>query len=148
MAVAASLSVSEHDHVALAATLEAMNLALESRAPDLGGRAAALREAFLEHFGDEEELLFPALLGLRPALAYDLDHLRASHDALCGLAVRIAELANRAGEPQADIRLREFSARLNRAYREHARTELELLRKVAAELSPAETEVLEVALRP
>jgi Hemerythrin HHE cation binding domain len=148
MAVAASLSVSEHDHVALAATLEAMNRALENSSPDLGAQAAALREAFLEHFGDEEELLFPALLGLRPGLAYELDHLRASHDALCGLAVRIAELANRAGEAQADLRLREFAARLNRAYKEHARSELDLLRKVALELSPAETEVLEHALRP
>jgi hypothetical protein len=128
-----------HEHASMSDALDALHRARRAGADAeaLVEHAERLRDEFLDHFGDEEEHLFPALAELVPKSSAELDELRQSHDALCGLAVRIAGSAGGSGA-QLDALLE----RLDVAYREHARREVEVLRATLEALSPAQREAL------
>lgn len=123
----------DHDHASLSDALESLVAARRAGAegPDLVEHAERLRDEFLDHFGDEEEHLFPELAKLVPSAAPELDELQKAHDTLCGLAVRIA-VATETSPTQIDALLE----RLDAAYRQHARREIEVLRGNLGKLSP------------
>ena len=127
-----------HEHAAMSEALEALLHARRCGAPILE-HAELLRDEFLDHFGDEEEHLFPALAALVPQASVELDELRQSHDGLCGLAVRIAGSARAHGS---GAQLDALILRLDVAYTEHARREIEVLRKTLELLSPDQREAL------
>ena len=128
-----------HEHASMSDALDGLHRARRAGADGeaLVEHAERLRDEFLDHFGDEEEHLFPALAELLPKASAELDELRQSHDALCGLAVRIAGSAGGSGA-QLDALLE----RLDVAYREHARREVEVLRSTLEALTPAQREAL------
>lgn len=130
-----------HDHASMSDALEALHEARRAGADAavLVDHAERLRDEFLDHFGDEEEHLFPALAQLVPAAGAQLDELRQSHDALCGLAVRIAGSATTHGS---SAQLDALLERLGSAYREHARREVEVLRGTLEALTPEQRESL------
>jgi hemerythrin len=130
-----------HDHASMSDALEALHRARRAGADaeSLVEHAERLRDEFLDHFGDEEEHLFPALAELVPKASAELDELRQSHDALCGLAVRIAGSATAHGS---GAQLDALLERLDVAYREHARREVEVLRATLEALTPAQREAL------
>lgn len=128
-----------HEHASMSDALEALHEARRAGADaeSLVEHAERLRDEFLDHFGDEEEHLFPALAALVPKASAELDELRQSHDALCGLAVRIAGSASTHGS-----QLDALIERLEIAYREHARREVEVLRATLEALTPDQREAL------
>lgn len=129
----------DHDHASLSEALDAL---IEARragatAETLGVHAERLRDEFLDHFGDEEEHLFPELAKLLPSTEPELDELRDAHDALCGLAVRIASMSEEPNvDTGGDTQLDALISRLDAAYRKHARREIDVLRGAFAQLSP------------
>ena len=130
-----------HEHASMSGALDALHQARRAGAGAevLVLHAERLRDEFLDHFGDEEEHLFPALAELVPKASADLDELRQSHDALCGLAVRIAGSASAHGS---NAQLDALIERLEAAYREHARREVEVLRATLEALTPDQREAL------
>jgi iron-sulfur cluster repair protein YtfE (RIC family) len=134
----------EHDHAALTDALDALVEAKRSGADaqTIVEHAETLRDEFLDHFGDEEEHLFPELARLVPSASSELDELQQGHDGLCGLAVRIAVAAETA-PAQVDALIE----RLESAYRMHARREIEVLRAAFAKLEPATRAELIARLR-
>lgn len=128
-----------HEHASMSDALDALHGARRAGADAdaLVEHAERLRDEFLDHFGDEEEHLFPALAELLPTAGAELDELRQSHDALCGLAVRIAGAASGGG-----VQLDALLQRLDAGYREHARREVEVLRATLETLSPEQRETL------
>jgi len=130
-----------HEHASMSDALDGLHRARRSGADAeaLVEHAERLRDEFLDHFGDEEEHLFPSLAELVPKASAELDALRQSHDALCGLAVRIAGSASAHGS---GAQLDALIERLDVAYREHARHEVEVLRAILEALSPAQREAL------
>lgn len=134
----------DHDHASLSDALEGLVAARRAGAegPELVEHAERLRDELLDHFGDEEEHLFPALAKLVPSAAADLDELQRAHDGLCGLAVRIA-VATETSPTQIDAMVE----RLDAAYRQHARREIEVLRAHLGKLSPQQRADLLAVLR-
>lgn len=123
----------DHDHASLSDALEALISARRAGAegPSLVELAERLRDEFVDHFGDEEEHLFPELAKLVPGAGADLDELQKAHDTLCGLAVRIA-MTTETSATQIDALIE----RLDGAYRQHARREIEVLRATMSKLTP------------
>ncbi len=134
----------DHDHAALSDALEALVAARKSGAdaPTIVELAEHLRDELLDHFGDEEEHLFPELTKLVPAASAELDELQQGHDGLCGLAVRIAVSAETSPN-----QLDALMERLETAYRQHARREIEVLRATLAKVEPTTRAALIARLR-
>ncbi|MCA9689689.1 MAG: hemerythrin domain-containing protein [Nannocystaceae bacterium] len=137
----------EHDHAPLTASLE--ELAEHVRAVQQEGRTPAdvhggfsetveeFRDDLLEHFGREEECLFPFLVEALPELADEIAALEAGHDQICGGVVRLAHLADR--DPRAFtgvwVQVLHTFERFDAAYREHARVERALLQRAVRSLN-------------
>ncbi|CAN5542970.1 hypothetical protein BH09MYX1_BH09MYX1_39170 [soil metagenome] len=123
----------DHDHASMSDALDALVTAQRGGADlaTLIEHAERLRDEFLDHFGDEEEHLFPELKKVVPEVTADLDELQLGHDTLCGLAVRIA-VASETSPTQVDALI----VRLDTAYRQHARREIEVLRTALGKLPP------------
>ena len=134
----------DHDHAALSEALDALVAARKAGAdgPTLVEHAEHLRDELLDHFGDEEEHLFPELAKLVPEASAELDELQQGHDGLCGLAVRIAVAAETAPH-----QLDALMERLESAYRQHARREVEVLRATLTKLDPPTRAALLARLR-
>jgi len=106
--------------------------------------ASELRHELLEHFANEEEVLFPFISEHFPGQRDAVDRLHAAHDVICGTFVRFSFLAERGGELSSDAR--SAFERFEAAYGKHSRDEAELLDQVAQLLTPAQQAELEVLL--
>lgn len=129
----------EHDHAPMSAVmLEIRDWFAEPDADvaSLRDKLVLLRELVIDHFGEEEETIFPILSEALPEAALDLGALAAAHDAICGLAVRLDSVAERP-EPDKTAMLTLFE-RLETSYAEHAQREQALLRSIRDRLT-AET---------
>ena len=110
--------------------------------------AHTLNDEILEHFGFEEECVFPFLSDALAELADEIRFLEASHDAICGALVRLEHLAQRE-EGHAFVAL--FSQvvhvfeRFDKVYSDHVVQEAKLLAKAAQALSPEQRKALNEA---
>lgn len=138
----------EHDHAPMSAAMREISVwfAREERGAGLPkdhpehadlsalrDKLELLKELVIEHFGEEEELVFPILAELLPAAAESLGELARAHDAICGLAVRLGAVAHRA-EPD-PVTMRALFDRLEASYVEHAQREQAALRAIRGKLS-------------
>lgn len=136
----------EHDHVHLSrlvADLRAMigELATDSPRGDLAeeltATLATLRDDLFEHFGREEEALFPFLVETLPDLRGAIARLEDAHDRICGTLSRIhavgakGDAALREQRPLVD----QLFSRFEGEYVAHARQESEFLRNLGLRLS-------------
>ena len=107
--------------------------------------ANTLHDELLEHFGFEEECVFPFLSDTLSQLADEIRLLEASHDTICGALVRLQHLAQR-DEGQAFVAL--FSQvlhvfeRFDKVYSDHVAQEAALLNKAALQLSSDQRKAL------
>ena len=138
----------EHDHAPMSAVL----LEIRDWFASGDGDFAALRdkleltkELVLEHFGEEEETVFPLLSEIVPGQASALAGLADAHDAICGLAVRLGAAAHRA-EPDMSV-MRVLFERLETSYAEHAKREQAVLRAIRAGLTSDALAKLRARLR-
>ena len=144
----------DHDHAPMSAVLLEIRewFAANESGETREGEAAALREKLetlkelvVEHFGEEEETVFPILSELLPAAAESLGELAAGHDAICGLAVRLGAVATR---PDPDMNtMHTLFERLETSYGEHARREQAALKAIRGRLSPDKLDELKKRLR-
>jgi iron-sulfur cluster repair protein YtfE (RIC family) len=180
----------EHEHVHVAelverardALAEARQLALapppahaaRHKASVWGELADALRalyEDLIDHFGREEEALFPHVREVMPELSAAVSELEAAHDAVCGAVGRLLHLVERMAEEEVvdalardsgggeRLRFGESAAadavraaeslfqRFDEAYRGHAVREHAFLERVARDLPTVERSVVERLLR-
>ncbi len=138
------LSDLEHDHVPLSRAVGDLRALLNDETPELRARFAArireVRDLVIDHFGKEEQGLFPFLAARAPALAHEVRALASAHDNICGGAVRLAVLAEKdgAGFHAALPLVRSVFERFEAAYTEHAKVEVALLRRAQAALTADE----------
>lgn len=139
------LLVLEHDHVHLSrlvAELRQMTAELQhdgARAElseEIVATLSSLRDDLFDHFGREEEVLFPYLTELLPDLGAAIARLEGAHDRICGGVSRLHAIA-----ASGDAGLREHRAlvaqlfgRFESEYAEHARQESEFLRSLGPRL--------------
>lgn len=138
----------EHDHAPMSAVVLEIRDWFHETDADLAAlrdKLVLLRELVIEHFGEEEETVFPLLSELVPDAAASLADLAAAHDAICGLAVRLGAVAERA-EPDMST-MRALFERLETSYSEHAQREQAMLRALRGRLSPAAIAELQKRLR-
>ena len=141
----------EHDHVAFSHAVEQLDSLLSQRARDEIGDLQIvnviekLRDELLVHFTREEEGLFPFLVRALPDVTPEVDRLLAGHDAVCGCVVRLAHSLG-GGLVHRDLTLALFD-RFVRAYREHARSEVALLRSVGPRLDAEQRRALASLVR-
>ncbi len=139
----------EHDHVHLSrlvADLRAMvgELASESTradlAEDLTATLATLRDDLFEHFGREEEALFPYLMETLPDLRAAVARLEDAHDRICGTLSRIHAVGAKGGAALREQRalVSQLFSRFEGEYVAHARHESEFLRNLGARLGDEE----------
>ncbi len=141
----------DHDHAPVSAVMLeirdwfAAGEAGEVDVAALREKLDLLKELVVEHFGEEEETVFPILAELLPAAAESLGELASGHDAICGLAVRLGAVATR---PDPDMNaMRTLFDRLESSYSEHARREQASLRAIRGRLSPDKLDDLKNRLR-
>ncbi len=136
------LLVLEHDHVHLSrlvAELRQMTAELLAESPradlseEIASTLSSLRDDLFDHFGREEEGLFPFLTEALPDLGPAVARLEGAHDRICGGISRLHAIA-----ATGDAGLREHRAlvsqlfgRFDAEYVEHARQEGEFLRSLA-----------------
>lgn len=136
----------EHDHVHLSrlvADLRTMfgELASDSPRADLGeeltATLATLRDDLFEHFGREEEALFPYLMETLPDLRGAVARLEDAHDRICGTLSRIHAVGEKGSGALREQRslVTQLFSRFEGEYVAHARHESEFLRNLAARLS-------------
>ena len=127
----------EHEHAPVSAVLLEIREWFSAGDGDgaaLGEKLELLRELVIEHFGEEEEIVFPLLSEVAPDSADGLAALAEAHDAICGLAVRLGAVAQR---PEPDMAtMRALFERLEASYSAHAQREQTTLRSIRAKLSP------------
>jgi hypothetical protein len=132
----------EHDHVRFSQSIDRMKTLLRSRGDDdanddseLLRLVDGLRDDLFAHFAKEEEGLFPFLSRVLPDLRPEIDRLLLGHDIVCGSLVRLAHSLAASKSP---ILMPGFFDRFERAYQDHARLEVALLRGVGGRLGPDE----------
>lgn len=138
----------EHDHAPMSAAMLDIREWFsggESDVSALHDKLELLRELVIDHFGEEEETVFPILSELVPDASGSLGDLAAGHDAICGLAVRLGAVAAR---PEPDMTtMRALFDRLESSYSEHAQREQAILRAIRSHLSPAALAELKARLQ-
>jgi hypothetical protein len=92
------------------------------------------REDLLEHFGREEECLFPFLVDTLPDLRAAVEALESDHDQICGALVRLGYLAERDSFAEQFNQVVHTFTRFENAYLDHAAAEIALLRRADAAL--------------
>ena len=134
----------EHDHLAFSqAVAHVKALLLAESSGDVSSHLRllrtvdALREDLLVHFAREEEGLFPFLVRVLPDTAEGVERLLSGHDLVCGSLVRLAHSVNRSTAVHGEASSVLFD-RFERAYVEHARAEVSLLRSVGTRLAPGQ----------
>ncbi len=152
----------EHDHGPLSEWVETLRQLIDTlrdapapieRArelhPTLTEAVSELRDDLLEHFGREEECLFPFLYETLPALRPQVEVLESGHDRICGALLRLGYLADRDVDTfvgQLDQVVNTFR-RFEDAYVKHAAEERDLLQHADATLDPAQRAALRDAER-
>ncbi|MBL8719345.1 MAG: hemerythrin domain-containing protein [Myxococcales bacterium] len=135
----------EHDHVHLSKLVAEVRRLLVGEPVDpeqLQGALTALRDDLFDHFGREEESLFPYLRSVLPELAPSLAELESAHDKICGGVTRMLAALHGGGPRPAAV-----FARFDAEYGDHARRESELLRGLDARLDPAQRAAVAAMLR-
>lgn len=116
---------------------------------NIGDITEFLRDELLEHFGREEEALFPFVVDALPQLRECVASLESEHDSLCGAVTRLAHLAQR-GQ---DVLQEQFSqaqatfTRFENNYLKHAEKERDFLQAIAKGLTPSQRIALDEATR-
>ena len=135
----------EHDHLHLSKLVADVRRLLgpaeESDRDQLVWALTALRDDLFDHFGREEESLFPYLRTALPDLSGPLAELEAAHDRICGGVSRMLAALERA--PQ----LHALFTRFDAEYGAHAGRESELLRSLAGRLDEAQRAAVAAMLR-
>jgi len=147
-----------HDHLPLTQAVDNLrSLLLEQ--PDvntfsecwenIGDLTEFLRDELLEHFGREEEALFPFVVDALPELGACVASLESEHDSLCGAVTRLAHLAQRGQDvlqeqfPLAQATFERFETN----YLQHAEKERDFLQAIAKGLTPSQRVALDNATR-
>lgn len=137
----------EHDHVHLSRLVADVRRLLGSEPIDqeqVVSALTALRDDLFDHFGREEEALFPYLRATLPDLAAALAELEAAHDRICGGVSRLlGALSSEAHRTLAPS----LFARFDGEYGEHARREAELLRGLGPRLDATQRAQVALLLR-
>ncbi|TVR00490.1 MAG: hemerythrin domain-containing protein [Deltaproteobacteria bacterium] len=138
----------EHDHRHLSRLVDGMRESLreairgersaEDLRADLNEFVALVQEELFEHFGKEEEGLFPWLIERLPDTRDRVASLERGHDRICGVASRLQYIA---GDSAVDLgaqldTLVTLFARFDAYFTKHARDEWELLMEVKQRLEP------------
>ncbi len=135
----------EHDHLHLSKLVADVRRLLgpgeDCDRDQLVWALTALRDDLFDHFGREEESLFPYLRRALPDLAPALGELEAAHDRICGGVSRMLATLERG--PQ----LHALFARFDSEYGAHAGRESELLRGLAGRLDDAQRAAVAAMLR-
>ncbi len=107
---------------------------------DLRASLLELREQLFLHFAREEEGLFPFVTEEAPDLAGHVDAMERAHDGICGAVARMVYMTESgdATSPSSRAVVRGTFERFEAAYGDHARTESELLRRLADRLDEAQ----------
>jgi len=158
MDVADPLLALEHDHVHLSrlvGDLRGMFGELENEPPridlaeEITATLATLRDDLFEHFGREEEALFPYLMETLPDLRAAVARLEDAHDRICGTLSRIHAVGAKGGSALRDQRslVTQLFSRFEGEYVAHARHESEFLRDLAARLGEADRERVRAIMR-
>jgi hypothetical protein len=140
----------EHDHVAFSAIVAQVKDSPLRPLGDVAGDLRAcrlvesLRDDLLAHFAKEEEALFPFIARGLPEFAEGIERLLSGHETVCGSIVRLAHCLSNGGRPH-DGAVALFE-RFERAYSEHARAEVVLLREVGGRLDPEQRRTLAALL--
>ncbi|MCB9749032.1 MAG: hemerythrin domain-containing protein [Myxococcales bacterium] len=155
------LSQLEHDHGPLTEWVETLRqhisdlrgepspASVRALHPAFSEAVEELRDDLLEHFGREEECLFPFLCDTLPELRARIEALEAGHDQICGALLRLGYLADREVDEfieQLDQVINTFG-RFDDAYIQHAADERDLLHRANAGLNPAQRAALREAER-
>ncbi len=148
----------QHDHGPLTRAIDQLHTLLQAP-PDahtladcweqFGDLCEYLSDELLEHFGREEEALFPFVLDALPHLEAQVSQLEEEHDSLCGAVTRLGHLAQRgqdAFEEHFTLAQATFG-RFEANYLRHAEQERDLLHAVATGLSPEQRIALDTATR-
>jgi iron-sulfur cluster repair protein YtfE (RIC family) len=92
----------------------------------------------LDHFGREEECVFPYLRHALPMVRGEVERLESSHDQICGALSRMQYLTARSGRrfEEGFEHLVHVFERFAETYALHASGEREVLRDAAARLTP------------
>lgn len=110
--------------------------------------AQVLHDDLLEHFGFEEECVFPFLSEALTDLAPEIRALEASHDTICGALVRVEHLAQREdGRAFASLfpQVAHVFERFDRVYSEHVAQEAALIARSARMLTAEQRKALNLA---
>ncbi len=104
-----------------------------------GGTAEELEAELLEHFGVEEEVLFPFLVRCLPELAEEVALLIEGHERICGALTRLNHgLRSRARSQESSSTTSGLSGRLAQAFRQHSELEARVLAAAEARLTAAQ----------
>ena len=130
----------EHDHVHLSRMVADLRSSFDRGDIDhdeLAGILAALRDDLFEHFGREEEALFPYLMETLPDLRSSIARLEDAHDRICGAVSRLHSVAAKGSSAlrEQHALAEQLFRRFDSDYVEHARHESELLRSLSTRLS-------------
>ena len=143
----------EHDHIAFSHTVAELKALLAGeRDEDVSADLTllrtvdALRDDLLAHFAKEEEGLFPFVVRVLPDVAAAVEQLLAGHDIVCGCLARVAHAVNTSTALHREAPPALF-ARFERAYAEHARAEVQVLRSVGDRLDGAQRSELRELIR-
>jgi hypothetical protein len=148
----------EHDHVHLSrlvADLRAMigelpnDAARGDLAEEITATLATLRDDLFEHFGREEEALFPYLMETLPDLRAAVARLEDAHDRICGTLSRIHAVGAKGGSALREQRhlVTQLFSRFEGEYVAHARHESEFLRNLGARLGDEGRERVRAIMR-
>lgn len=131
----------EHSHAHLASSMLTLRRLVDGDAHDaqLVARVEEFRDQLLDHFANEEEVLFPFIRERDAASAPAVDALIEAHDALCASIVRLAHAIKHASPATA----RAAYAKFQTLYAKHSLDEATLLEQLAERLSPAERRSLD-----
>lgn len=140
----------EHDHMHLSRLVDGMRESLreairgekdgEALRSDLEEFLELVQEELFEHFGKEEEGLFPWLIERLPDTRDRVASLEQGHDRICGVASRLQHIASVEAADLADHldTLVTLFARFDAYFTKHARDEWELFTHVRTRLDEPE----------
>jgi hypothetical protein len=103
-----------------------------------------LREHMFLHFAREEEGLFPLVAEWIPELADRVLAMVSAHDGICGALARMIHAASTEGDLAA---FQGLLGRFETTYSDHARNEVELLRRLDEKLDAAQRAQLSELVR-
>ncbi len=148
----------QHDHGPLTRAVDQLRTLLDAK-PDadtlseswetFGDVSEYLRDELLEHFGREEEALFPFIVEALPDLNAQVLDLEAEHDSLCGAVSRLAHIAQRGQDVFEELfaQAQTTFARFETVYLLHAQKERDFLLAVARSLTPSQRVALDSTTR-